>query len=221
MHDDVVGHGSSEIAPGVHPAGIPGVINPWPEINPWREDREDGVLHLDEALHAALAAQAYYQFRAGTLIKHPQRLSDVAYLAHVRFAARMTALDIPPWSIDAPPELRRRPVAATERIPVERIFNPSDALHGPSDRYGETPGKPAQSVPAATSSSTRDKDRAFRVALASSIAASIASVGCLLVVLVVFDASLRPNPYIAATLGLGGFVLLATLLVALKERHSS
>jgi hypothetical protein len=56
-----------------------------------------------------------------------------------------------------------------------------------------------------------------RVAVASGIAAIVAAVGWTLVVVDVTDGG-RLNPYLALMLALGGLVLCATVLVALRDR---
>lgn len=59
----------------------------------------------------------------------------------------------------------------------------------------------------------------LRIALASGIASGVASVGVMLAVVAILNRPLQPNPYIAATLALGGLVLVATFLVALSRRR--
>jgi hypothetical protein len=64
-----------------------------------------------------------------------------------------------------------------------------------------------------------ERARLGPVVIASALAGGVLAVGWLLVVVAVLGSTLRPNPYTAATLALGGIVLFATLVVALTERR--
>jgi hypothetical protein len=121
--------------------------------------------------------------------------------------ARHTALIFPSTSH----KNVRMPIQKNVRMQIVSPAKP-EVVQRPSleDIGDEVAGSNARTV-------AQPSPQRWRVAAASAIAGGAAAVGFFLLAIAVIGASVEPNPYTALALTVGGVVLLATLITALRE----
>lgn len=122
------------------------------------------------------------------------------------------------------------PGPGTRYSPIDELLQmPSSArpthLHGSvrltesgTPERGSSP-QPGSPLDAPTDSRAHPNMSVYRAALAAAVAGATCAVGCLLATVAIIRTALRPNPYIALALAMGGLVLVLSTAIGLRNRR--